>query len=484
MRSVILIIIIYILFPITGFGACVDGGGGNIVIIKPGSSATFHAAAGNAAAYQWYKNGVPLKLAIEKQLIISEPGSYTVVAFNRESCPSEFSDAIVAKFPTDTAPDLWVTVEDNSRLYGAANPVFSFIFKGFIDGDDHSSLTGKLVAITSATSASAVGKYTVSADGVTSHKYNIHFTGGSLIVTKAPLIITAKNDTKNKDGQPYKPANGVMYAGFLNNDTADSLRGSLTYGGDAPGATNTGIYQIIPGGYSSNNYDIHYVSGKLAITDQAVDLSLITYAETKSVGVGETFAYFINATNKNSKAGKVQVLDVLPQDIDFVRVTNYSAGSATYDRGNNTLTWLIGDLAANGKAQLELQVRAVKPGNLKNSAIISSTERDSYVANNTSVDFKEINSLKIPNIFTPNGDGVNDAFVIPSLENYPDNEITVFNRAGSVVYQKKSYQNNWEGSTLGDGTYFYILKVKIEGDKADTYKGYVTLLRTNVNHLN
>lgn len=484
MRPVILILIICILFPLTGFGTGTDGGGGNIVIIKPGSSAILQAAASNAAAYQWYKNGVPLNLAIEKQLVISEPGSYTVVAFNSESCPSQLSDAIVAKFSADITPDLWVTVQDNSRLYGAANPTFSFTFKGFIDGDDQRSLTGKITGVTNATSSSAVGKYTVSAGGVTSHKYNIHFASGNLTVTQAPLIVTANDDTKNKDGQPYKPANGVTFNGFMNNDTADSLRGSLTYAGNALAATDAGVYQIIPAGYSSDNYDIHYVAGKLTITDQTVDVSVVTYAETRSVGVGETFTYFISANNKNTKAGKVQVKDVLPQNIDFVRISNYSAGNATYDRGNNTLTWLIGDLAANSKAQLELQVRAVKPGSLKNSAVISSAERDSYMADNTSADFKEINSLKIPNIFTPNADGVNDAFVIPSLENYPDNEITVFNRAGSVVYQKKSYQNDWDGSTLGDGTYFYILKVKIDGDKADVYKGYVTLLRTNVNHLN
>jgi gliding motility-associated-like protein/uncharacterized repeat protein (TIGR01451 family) len=471
-------------FPLTGFTKSNPEGGGNVVIIGAGKSATLHATTSGAVAYQWYKDGVPVKLALQRDLVVREAGTYTVVGFNQESCPSEMSDPVEVKFSNNAKHDLWITAEDNSRSYGSDNPTFTFKFEGFVNGDDQSVLISKPIATTQATKKSGAGKYAIVTTGAASDKYNIHFKSGYLTITQAPLTVAAKNDTKFKDGQPYKPGKGVGFSGFLNNDTPDSLKGNLIYSGNAIGAINSGNYTILPEGLSSANYKINYVPGELTISDQSVDLGVQTYAETRSVGVGETFTYYISATNKTSKATSVQLTDILPQDIDFVKITGSTFGNAGYDRSNNTLTWLIGDFAANEKAVLELQVRSLKPGSIKNSVTISSAEKDSNPADNIAVDYKKINSLKIPNIFTPNGDGMNEAFVIPGLENYHDNEITIFNRAGSSIYQKKSYQNDWDGSNLSDGTYFYILKVKIGDDKTDIYKGYVTLLRSNINHLN
>jgi large repetitive protein len=73
----------------------------------------------------------------------------------------------------------------------------------------------------------------------------------------------------------------------------------------------------------------------------------------------------------------------------------------------------------------------------------------------------------VPEGFSPNGDGVNDFFVI----NNPDGKtikLTVYNRWGNIVYQADDYQNNWDGTAtkglvigteLPDGTYFYIIEI-------------------------
>ena len=112
--------------------------------------------------------------------------------------------------------------------------------------------------------------------------------------------------------------------------------------------------------------------------------------------------------------------------------------------------------------------------------------------------------LKIPNVFTPNGDGVNDYFIIsldsgggsgtsgddhrstrddvleyenyePLSRYYESSELTIFNRWGRVVYHVKDYQNNWDGGGLSDGTYFYVLKC--HGLKQDaTYQGSVMIV--------
>ncbi len=79
-----------------------------------------------------------------------------------------------------------------------------------------------------------------------------------------------------------------------------------------------------------------------------------------------------------------------------------------------------------------------------------------------------------PDAITPNGDGKNDSFIIPDLEEnptkYPNNELLILNRWGQVLYQAKPYKNDWEGTNqqnqpLPDGTYYYIMRLSIADGK-------------------
>lgn len=86
--------------------------------------------------------------------------------------------------------------------------------------------------------------------------------------------------------------------------------------------------------------------------------------------------------------------------------------------------------------------------------------------------------ITIPNLFTPNGDGVNDAFEIIGLNQYQSNELQIINRWGNEVFHTKGYQNNWTGEGLNEGTYYYLLRVKKTGsNEVEVFKGYTTLIR-------
>ena len=95
------------------------------------------------------------------------------------------------------------------------------------------------------------------------------------------------------------------------------------------------------------------------------------------------------------------------------------------------------------------------------------------------------NEFFVPEGFSPNGDGVNDMFIIKGLNNYPNNTLTFFNRWGNEVYAVTNYQNDWNatsnkglrvgGELLPVGTYFYILDLGVDG-KAPI-KGYVYINR-------
>jgi gliding motility-associated-like protein len=93
--------------------------------------------------------------------------------------------------------------------------------------------------------------------------------------------------------------------------------------------------------------------------------------------------------------------------------------------------------------------------------------------------------LTIPNAITPDGDGINDSFVISGLDNYPNNSIVIFNRWGNEVFFAAPYLNDWTGTSMnqlnigGDelpsGTYYYILEL---GDaQKQVYKGYIFIQR-------
>lgn len=76
----------------------------------------------------------------------------------------------------------------------------------------------------------------------------------------------------------------------------------------------------------------------------------------------------------------------------------------------------------------------------------------------------EPDELEMPTGFTPNGDGSNDAFVVHGLDAWPDNQLTVFNRWGNVVFDQLNYRNDWrgenqQGQALPNGTYFVVLRL-------------------------
>lgn len=84
--------------------------------------------------------------------------------------------------------------------------------------------------------------------------------------------------------------------------------------------------------------------------------------------------------------------------------------------------------------------------------------------------------LTCPNVITPNGDGINEKFVITNLEYFMVRTLIVYNRWGKKVYEKDNYQNDWDGQGLADGTYFFVLQYQGRIEKGE-FKGSLTILR-------
>ncbi len=71
--------------------------------------------------------------------------------------------------------------------------------------------------------------------------------------------------------------------------------------------------------------------------------------------------------------------------------------------------------------------------------------------------------LRIPNVISPNGDHINDCFVIENLQYTERNQLTIYNRYGKVVYNRRNYDNSWNAENLPEGIYRYCLTFEYEG---------------------
>ena len=94
-----------------------------------------------------------------------------------------------------------------------------------------------------------------------------------------------------------------------------------------------------------------------------------------------------------------------------------------------------------------------------------------------SVLVKVYQQLYVPNAFTPNGDGINDTWVIETLQAYPGAEVKVYNRFGQMVFDNFGKNISWDGRFKGEpqtsGAYVYLIDLK---NKMPVIKGVVMLI--------
>ncbi|MBU6159259.1 MAG: gliding motility-associated C-terminal domain-containing protein, partial [Bacteroidetes bacterium] len=88
--------------------------------------------------------------------------------------------------------------------------------------------------------------------------------------------------------------------------------------------------------------------------------------------------------------------------------------------------------------------------------------------------------VDIPNVFSPNGDGVHDKWLIGKIEQYANCVVEIYNRYGSKVYEQRGYNssNAWDGTNKGVpypvGSYYYLINL---GNGKPLLKGVIAIVR-------
>ena len=90
-----------------------------------------------------------------------------------------------------------------------------------------------------------------------------------------------------------------------------------------------------------------------------------------------------------------------------------------------------------------------------------------------------LDNIFIPDAISPNGDGLNDTWIIPGLLQRDIRKMTIINRWGTVLYNTNSYENDWNGNNdkgkpLPEGTYYYYLQM---GPTFGSREGSITIIR-------
>lgn len=204
-------------------------------------------------------------------------------------------------------------------------------------------------------------------------------------------------------------------------------------------------------------------------------------ATTQTISVNTAGTYTVTVTQNNCVAidsGVVNVFNypdapvVACNTIDglfkYVYTWSAVAGAASYEVSEDGgATWIPANVPSGAESHgvnasiPEFMVRAIGSGLCKTGASSEPVQCD----------------VIIPNIFTPNGDNINEFFELTNIEQYPNNTVQIFNRWGNEVYNATGYNNSsrrFEGKDSPDGVYFYIIDLK---DGKDTKSGTVTISR-------
>ena len=199
--------------------------------------------------------------------------------------------------------------------------------------------------------------------------------------------------------------------------------------------------------------------------------------------VGDEVIFTIEVANiGNVTATNVVINEQIPSGYVFISALTTSGTYSEFDG-----EWIVGQLNPDQVEILEITVEVLGIGDYANTAFVDNADGgiDIDPINDEGTAVVDPICLTIYNEFSPNGDGVNETFVIDCLERFPNNKLEVYNRWGNIVYSEKGYLNDWDGTSNGRavinrsdklpvGTYYYVLDL---GDGSEPRVGWLYINR-------
>lgn len=393
-------------------------------------------------------------------IFLSTP--FVELGFDTVMCPG---DSILLSVPPSTANYLWSTGDTTNSIYArnsgkyrvevsnAACSVADSIYIAGLQapfvalGIDTSWCGGLSTRILDANPANLSGWTFLWSDGSVNQTLTVSSPGSYAVTVTAPTSCVATDEIKISLGlDPQVNINGL----------------EPVYCQSDPNAWLSGSPQ---GGVFSGN---GLIGTDFSPADAGAGIHPISYLYTDTAGCQWRDTAFTEVVlpPDPANAGPDLQLETFATQVQLAANTPNNGGRGMWNLSSGSAGF-SDPLSPNSTLALNAE------GSYLLSWIISSDHCP------TTSDQMEISisAFAIPNGFSPNGDGVNDQFVIRGLENLSVAYLRVFNRWGSVVYETATYRNTWNGNSssgpLPEDTYFYTLDLGDQG----AYNGIIQLKR-------
>ena len=211
-----------------------------------------------------------------------------------------------------------------------------------------------------------------------------------------------------------------------------------------------------------------------ALSNSNINAQSVRYRAVNALTCGTAYSDSLQVVVYPNPSGSIEsksVCEDITTEVAFVKAGPWTVSE--WQTSSDSINWKFqnSDQKLVFTIEKDTYVRAIYTNGLSYSCADTSNK---LLFNKC--DF-EAPPITIPNALTPNGDGANETFVIINIEFYPKSILKIFNRWGSLVYEKEGYLNDWggthNGKLLPTGTYYYVLNLN-NGSK--DFKGYVMIL--------
>ena len=376
--------------------------------------------------YEWFKEGVLLNGSKDSILVVKEAGNYAVVLKKKAACnPSESPAVSIKVVPNPTAT---ITSSVPDGLFCVSNPLQLTALPS--DNTVKYQWLRDSVPLPNATSV----QYDVKQIG----KYTVQVTDpNGCVGSSTPFEV-----------KPFAQSSITLLTipARCSNDTASALLVGTPAGGTFSGSGVTGN-KFTPQKAGAGKHEITYaindtkscVNGTAKQTAEVVASPIVNLGPDQDIS--DKSSVQLNTNGNLGAAYTYQWTPPLGLDLP--------TSASPFASPDKTTTYSLKVTDANG----------------------CSTQDDIIIGINQGV--------HIPDVFTPNGDGLNDTWEIKGLDEFPEMEVVIFDRWGHAIFessqkQKNTFDGTYNGVSLAAGSYAYVIRTNPRGH---TYRGKLLILR-------
>jgi len=369
----------------------------------------------------WYRNGILVKEATGYIFEASTTGDYYVQSDDVSNCISSSSNIVNIYFSNRV--NLLPLIGPTQICEGLTGS-----FKSKFAGGDWSSSKPNVASIDNK------GNIIAKAGGKTTITYSLTNTFGCKATSSAELIVNTAASIDSIVGSPQLCLGSTVQ--LTNTNPTGLWETSNT---SSSTINQAGLLSTKTPGLVTINYTVTNGKGCVAKTSYPITINPLPS---------------VTASSSSSRISKGL----------FVTLTATGLGNFTWTPSK----YIVDSTKAITRA------RVVE----KTLYTVSLTDSKGCINSaTTQVDIIEDFFIEPVIVMTPNGDGMNDLFVINNLDQYPNNRLQVFDRTGKLLYESLNYNNKWDGSVNGKlltkDTYLYVLSIQGQVIK----KGTISIIR-------